>query len=177
MSDIPFTPRTKKVTFDGVNYSIMEMLASSRNVFLCRTNELMGVSIEALFSGYAGDKDLFVAAGEIVSGLSKNASPQELSDFIKETILACVQSPKSACVSNEYELHFTQYYEHLPKLLKEIYEQNFGSVIEELKKKLFSLEILAPLFSKESQPEKTEPPNKESAKASLSTNFSSGTSS
>lgn len=177
MTATPFMPRTKKIEIDDVNYSIQEMLASVRNMFLFRTNELLGKSIEALMSGYAGDKDIFVAAGEIVNGLSKNASPQELNEFIKDTILACVQSPKAACVAEEYELHFTQYYEHLPKLLKEIYEQNFGSAIEELKKKLFSLEILAPLFSSESLPEKGNPLSKEPAKVSLTTNFSNGTSS
>lgn len=177
MAGTPFMPRIKKIAIDGVNYSVKEMLASERNVFLFRTNELLGQSIEALMSGYAGDKDLFVAAGEIVSGLSKNASPRELNEFIKETILACVQSPKAACEDKEYELHFTQYYEHLPKLLKEIYEQNFGSVIGELKKKLLSLEILAPLSSNESPPEKTNPSNNKPAKPSLITNFSNGKSS
>lgn len=177
MPATPFMPRLKKFVIDGVNYSIQEMLASERNVFLFRTNELLGKSIEALISGYAGDKDLFVAAGEIVSGLSRNASPQELNAFIKDTILACVQSPKAACVDKEYELHFTQYYDHIPKILKEIYEQNFGKVIEELKKKLFSLEILTRLSSSEPLPEETTPQKEKSATPSLSTNFSSGISS
>lgn len=172
---MPFMPRTRKIVIDGVNYSIQEMLASERNVFLFRTNELLGQSIEALMSGYAGDKDMFVAAGEIVSGLTKNASPRELNEFIKETILACVQSPKAACVDKEYELHFTQYYEHLPKLLKEIYEQNFGSAIAELKKKLLSLGILIPPSSDDSLLENDSPPKEKSAKPSLITNFSSGT--
>lgn len=174
MSEKPFTPRMKKIVIDDVNYSIREMLASKRNVFLFRTNELLGRSIGAFFSGYAGDKDMFAAAGDIISGLSANASPQELNEFIKEIILACVRSPKAACVDKEYEFHFTQYYEHIPKLLKEIYEQNFGASLSELKKKLMSLEILAPLSSSPSPPEEENPPKKKSAKSSLSTNFSSG---
>ena len=175
MTETPFMPRSEKFTIDGVNYSIQEMLASNRTVFLGRTNELLGQSLEALMSGYAGEKDMFVAAGNIIAGLTKNATPQELSDFIKETILACVMSPKAACVDKEYELHFTQYYEHLPKLLQKIYEQNFGQVFSNLKKKLLNLEILAPLSSKESPLKKETPPQEKSAKNSLTTNFLNGT--
>lgn len=175
MTAAPFMPRTKKIVIDGVNYRIMEMLASERNIFLFRTEELLGQSIEAFMSGYTGEKNLFIAAGEIISGLSKNASPQELNAFIKETILTSVQSPKAACVEEEYELHFTQYYGHLPKLLNEIYEHNFGGVARELKKKLLTLGILTQLSSNESPKEDPKPPKKKSGEPSLTTNFSSGT--
>jgi len=138
-----FLPREKEISIDNVKYKIRELKASQRSILLFRTNEILGGSIESFISGFIADTDQFVAIGGVLTGLTKTTSPEALNKFIKDIILTCVISPQSASEDTEsgYEMHFCEYYDHIPALLGSVYEQNFGSTVQKIKKKLSDLGI------------------------------------
>jgi len=148
MPDMPFVPREKKIQINGVTYRIKELLASERSIMLFRTNELLGGSIESFVEGFGLDSDLMKAVGGILSGLTKTTTPQEFNSFIKDTIQACTSIPAKIETDLVYENHFCQYFEQIPELLGAIYEQNFGSTVQLLKKKLYDYGIITPPSSK-----------------------------
>lgn len=134
---MPFLPREKQVKIGDTLYKIRELKASQRSIFLFRTNELLGESIASFVEGFIGNIDQIAAVGQILNKLSKNTSPVILNQFIKDTILTCVISPKAASEDTDegYELHFCEYYAHITALLWAIYHQNFGAIVQTLKKK------------------------------------------
>ena len=167
-----FTPREKAVkieTLSGtITYRIKELLASARNLLLFHTGRLLGESSGAVVEAYAGNMSEFWAAGHMIHGLYKNATPAELDEFIRETIKTAVVIP--APVEKDYDNYFCQYYDHQWPLIAAIYEQNFGGSIAELKKKLMALGMLTTKFSPgmtTSQP-KPEPSKPEAQKATAS---------
>jgi len=136
-----FLPREKQVQIGDVLYKIRELKASERSILLFRTNELLGGSIESFIRSFMADTQDYVAIGGIFTGLARTTSPETLNKFIKDTIITCVISPESACVDTDsgYEMHFCEYYYHLQALLGAIYDQNFGSTYQTIKKKLTDL--------------------------------------
>ena len=139
-----FTPREKAVKIETssgtITYRIKELLASARNLLLFHTGRLLGESSGAVVEAYAGNMSEFWAAGHMIHGLYKNATPEELDEFIRETIKTAVVIP--APVEKDYDNYFCQYYDHQWPLIAAIYEQNFGGSIAELKKKLMALGML-----------------------------------
>ena len=123
-----FLPREKEIKIGDVLYKIRELKASERSIFLFRTNELLGESISSYAEGFIGNIDQITAVGGLLNKLSKNTSPETLNQFVKATILTCVISPQSASDDTDtgYELHFCEYYGHIPAVLWAIYNQNFG---------------------------------------------------
>jgi len=141
-----FLPREKQIRIGDVLYKIRELKASQRSILLFRTNEILGGSIESFISGFIADTEQFAAIGGVLTGLTKTTSPEALNKFIKDIILTCVLSPQSASDDTDtgYELHFCEYYDHIPALLGAVYEQNFGSTVQMIKKKLSDLGISTP---------------------------------
>jgi hypothetical protein len=178
MPDAPFIPRSKTIAIGGVPYMIAEMLASQRTVFLFESSDILGGSFPIMLENYFADTEKLGELG--VTGITRgifqgsNKSPEECAAFIKKTIMASVKSPKAACVDAEYDLHFTQHYEHLPELLEEIYQLNFGPVIQGLKKKLQNSGIFTPKSSESPPKANAIAQNIKSAKPSLKPNFSGG---
>jgi hypothetical protein len=162
--------KEKKVKLDKVNYKIKELLASERTLLLSQTTELLGESTAAAIKAFILDSEQALALGEIITGLYKKATPQELTEFLEETIRGSVITPNID--GDNFEYHFAEHYHHMPALLKEIYEQNFGKAIEIIKKKLFSLGILTPKSSQENQEEEQKQPKSKSKPPLVSTNFS-----
>lgn len=138
-----FLPREKQIRIGDVLYKIRELKASQRSILLFRTNEILGGSIESFVSGYMANAEQFAAIGGVLTGLTKTTSPEVFNKFIKDIILTCVISPQSASDDTDigYEMHFCEYYDHMPELLWGIYDQNFGSTIQAIKKKLSDLEL------------------------------------
>ncbi len=171
-----YQPRslTVKIETDGgaVSYRIQELLASERNTLLFETGKLIGASSGALIKSYIDNAEEWQAVGQIVYGLYANATPEQLTGFIKNLISETVQSPANA--SEKFDEFFTRYYDHQWPLLAAIYEQNFGSSIAAIKKKLFASGLLTPKFSSPSSPEAKEQSKQKSKTASIKPNFANG---
>ena len=148
-----FLPREKQVKRGDVLYKIRELKASERSILLFRTNEILGGSIESFIGGYITDTEQFAVIGGVLTGLTKTTSPEALNKFIKDIILTCVISPQSASEDKDtgYELHFCEHYDHIPALLGAIYDQNFGSTIQMIKKKLSDLGLYTPKSSEKTE--------------------------
>lgn len=156
-----FLPREKTVVIgeEKIPYKIKELLASERNILLFRTNQMLGGSIESFINGFIANREQIAAVGGVLTGLTKTTSPEVLNEFIKNLILQCVISPKSASIDSDYDLHFCQYYDHIPFVIGAIYEHNFGSVGKALKKKLQDLGIFTkPPSETETETEQKEKP-------------------
>jgi len=179
MPEIPFIPREKHIKIGDISYTIREMLASQRTVFLFESSDIMGEAFPALLESYFADVEKLKEIGVVgvVRGvfMGSNTSPEACADFLKKTILASVKSPKSASVAQEYDKHFARHFDHLPLLLGEIYQLNFGATVAELKKKLQTSGIFTPQSS-EDQPKQSEIVQnlKRATKSSMKVNFSNG---
>lgn len=178
MAEMPFMPRTKKIMIGGVNYTIQELFAVARDEFLFESADIMGETFTLLIENYLAETDNLAELGVsvVLRGIIRegNGTPAQKTDFIKRLILASVQSPKSASVDAEYDIHFTQHYEHRNELLWEIYKLNFGPAIQELKKKLQTSGIFIPKSSQDSPEKKETPPKQKPDKSSMQVNFSNG---
>lgn len=168
MSAMPFTPGEEQIVIGDVTYKIRELLASQRSIFLFRTQALTGGSLDAIAAGYQADQETVLIIGgvvkEIIKQMMTNSSPEKLNAFIKDTIKACVISPRTASEDQYeangvqvpgYEYHFCQYYDHIIPLLSAIYKQNFGGLVQSLKKKLLDLGLITPLSSESEETKQT----------------------
>lgn len=131
-NQLPYEPKSVEFELDGVKYTKKEILVTQRNELLVKIMQLGGAGAKGL--GSLGDD---IDYGKMLTGVLYKYNPAEMADFIKSTIMLGIQTPNFQNMGdNAYELHFTQYYEHQIPVLKEIWEQNFGKQIEEIKKKL-----------------------------------------
>lgn len=128
-NELPYEPKTQEFYVDNFKYTKKEILVTQRNELLFKIMQLTGASAEGF--GSLGDD---IDYGKMLTGVLYKYKPAEMADFIKSTIILGLQFPKFP-TTNAYELHFTEHYEHQIPVLKEIWEQNFGKQIEEIKKK------------------------------------------
>jgi len=161
---------TEAFKLEQTNYSIRELKASDRNMLLFETSEMLGESSGSLLGSWVDDASIAEAAGLIIGGLYKNANPQRLTSFIKQTIQNSVITPKVDDIGDSYENHFCEHYDHQWAVLQKIYIQNFGKTIDKLKKKLSSLGILAQTSSQSQKTEKSETKPEKSPTRSMNTN-------
>jgi len=153
---IPFEPKSIEFKIDGLTYTKKELLVTERNILLFKIAQLLGASGAGL-----GNLDDNIDFGKMLAGVLYKYTPEAAAAFVKETIMAGLEYPKFDHSSKDpgqpnYENHFTQYYTHQMEVLQEIWEQNFGESMEQLKKKLttfkpFMLMLSMLKFQEESQ--------------------------
>lgn len=149
-------PRSKSVAIQtesgSLNYLIKELTARERNILLFDTCKLLGESSGVFVESWLSDIDSMSAFGRIAQGLYRNATPEQLSNFIEGLIKRSLASPGNA--ANDFDNHFCRYYDHQWLIIAEIYKFNFGGTITELKKKLSNFGLVIPESLKDQpQPE------------------------
>lgn len=137
----------KEFKEEEITYRIQELLASERFKLGIELGKLTG----GAFNGFGIDTDINL--GAIISGFFNNSSSYEFSEFMKKTLRNSVVQPNFED-EKKYEIHFGKYFHHIPTVFTEILEQNFGKVIQELKKKLTKSELFTTILKIILEPEK-----------------------
>lgn len=130
-NQLPYEPKSVEFSIDGFKYTKKEILVNQRNELLFKIIQLGGASAQGLNTLGAN-----IDYGKMLTGVLYKYNPAEMADFIKSTIILGLEFPNFQNMEDSaYESHFTKYYEHQIPVLKEIWEQNFGKQVEEIKKK------------------------------------------
>lgn len=121
-----------------ITYRIQELLASDRWKLMMEVGKMTG----GVFNGIGLDDE--INYGLAFMGLMQNATPDQVSDFMKRTLKQSIVQPNIS-KDEKYEIHFGEYFDHSIDVISEIIELNFGKAIQKLKKKLIELGVFIPI--------------------------------
>jgi hypothetical protein len=143
--------KTEKQSIDGVNYEIVEMLATKRSIIALEIKQI----ITGFSEGIDNDVDSEIDFKKSIAGILDRIEPEKGAYLLRDIIMNGVQFPVMDSI-DRYDLHFAEHYDHQIELVAWIMELNFGKTIESIKKKLTSTGLLTLISSKVESKKKTD---------------------
>lgn len=134
---------TKTIILDDVEYTIQELPLVKRN--------MVGFAL-AQISGHATDSAIYNQTGLVgmITGVLQQLEPEKAQRLLTDLLKLGVRFPKFK-TDNEFNLHYSNNYDHQFQLAIDIVELNFGKTVENLKKKFNQTGIFTPKSSDQPQ--------------------------
>ncbi len=133
---------SKQKTIDGINYELDEMPATKRSIISLELKHIMTGLSEGV-----KDVDSDINYSKSIAGILDRIEPEKGAYLLRDIIMNGLRFPVMNTIE-DYDIHFTKFYDHQIDLVAWIMELNFGKTIDNIKKKLTSTGLFGLIFSR-----------------------------